>query len=182
MIKHVQYLWLNYWKLGFIQILWNKHCKVDWEFYIIFREIIITIINRLVSYIFMDIMLCSMIKTSQKIYDSSQFSVVDCTSLLLQQTWLSFFYFSISNLLHVLMVGKCIQTTWFFYESLGFRQQFCTLVGFFIWLIRYNTDAINIDEGVQLVKLQIISIMMMAGLKIGMRKPGCICFISFWIL
>ena len=35
----------------------------------------------------------------------------------------------------------------------------------------YNT-AINIDKGVQLVILQIISIMMMAGLKIGMSEPG----------
>ena len=35
----------------------------------------------------------------------------------------------------------------------------------------YNT-AINIDNGVLLVKLQIISIMMMASLKIGMSKPG----------
>ena len=52
---------------------------------------------------------------------------------------------------------------------------------FFYMTYRYNT-AINIDEGVQLVKLQIISIMMMAGLKIGMRKPGCICFICFRIL
>ena len=42
----------------------------------------------------------------------------------------------------------------------------------------YNT-AINIDKGVQLVKLQIISIMMMAGLKIGMSEPGFICFTCY---
>ena len=54
-------------------------------------------------------------------------------------------------------------------------------ISVFYMTYRYNT-AINIDEGVQLVKLQIISIMMMAGLKIGMRKPGCICFICFKIL
>ena len=45
----------------------------------------------------------------------------------------------------------------------------------------YNT-AINIDKGVQIVKLQIISIMMMAGLKIGMSEPGFICFTCFRIL
>ena len=54
-------------------------------------------------------------------------------------------------------------------------------ISVFYMTYRYNT-AINIDEGVQLVKLQIISIMMMAGLKIRMRKPGCICFICFRIL
>ena len=43
---------------------------------------------------------------------------------------------------------------------------------------RYNT-AINIDEGVQLVKLQIISIMMMAGLKIGIRKPFALYVLEF---
>ena len=45
----------------------------------------------------------------------------------------------------------------------------------------YNT-VINIDKGVQLVKLQIISIMMMAGLKIAMSEPGFICLTYFRIL
>ena len=53
--------------------------------------------------------------------------------------------------------------------------------GFFYMTYRCNT-AINIEDGVQLVILQITSIMIMADLKIGMRKPGCICFICFRIL
>ena len=40
---------------------------------------------------------------------------------------------------------------------------------FFYMIYGYNTT-INIDEGARLVKLQITSIMMMAGLKIGTRK------------
>ena len=52
---------------------------------------------------------------------------------------------------------------------------------FFNMTYGYNT-AINIDQGVQLVQLQIISVIMMAGLKFGMRKPGCIYFICFRIL
>ena len=50
--------------------------------------------------------------------------------------------------------------------------------GFFYMTYRYNT-AISIDEGVQLVKLQIISIKMTTGLKIGIRKPGCILLYMF---